>query len=516
VFLEAMLKTLKQRSAGVLCHISSLPGPWACGDLGPTAVEFVRFLEQAGQSWWQMLPCHPTGAGDSPYQALSSFAGNPLFISLERLVEKGWLEPEDLKVPGSLREDRASMGAAFEFRFQRLRKAQAAFERLATEQDRADYLKFCSSEAYWLEDWALFASIKRFEGGKHWVEWEPGLRDRHIHKLAEQREKLASELAFEKFVQYLFESQWSQLKAQANARGVGLVGDLPIFASHDSADVWAKRELFDLGADGQPVKVAGVPPDYFSEEGQRWGNPLYLWKVHQSTHYAWWIARFYRALKLFDAVRVDHFIGFHRYWEIPSASASAKDGAYALGPGADFFEALKKQFPVLPIIAEDLGVVTEEVTRLRESYGLPGMRVLQFSFGGEAAQLPDHYLENTIVYTGTHDNDTTVGWLSLDPLPGSSAAQAQAFRMERQRALGWVRERSHEAGEAWPFIAAAFETRAVVAITPLQDLLELDSAARMNTPGTSEGNWHWRAKRAGFKPELAARLRRLTEKYGRI
>lgn len=486
-----MLKTLKDRSAGVLCHISSLPGSWACGDLGPASLDFVRFLERAGQSWWQMLPCHPTGAGDSPYQALSAFAGNPLFISLENLVEKGWLQPKDLEAP-------------FE-RFKQLRKAHDAFEKKATSEQRADFEHFCGAQASWLEDWALFAAIKRSQGGLHWVEWEPELRDREPSAMKRIRETLAPDLAFEKFVQYLFEMQWRSLKAHANFGGVGLIGDIPIFASHDSADIWARRELFDLGSDGQPLKVAGVPPDYFSEDGQRWGNPLYRWDLHKAAHYDWWIARFKRALSLFDAVRVDHFIGFHRYWEIPAESPTAKAGKYLPGPGADFFEALKKQFPSMPIIAEDLGVVTEEVTRLRENYGLPGMRVMQFSFGGEVEQLPSHFDENSIVYTGTHDNDTMAGWLETAPQDP-----------ERQRARDWVSGRFDETGQAWPFIAAAFETRSKVAITPLQDLLELDSTARMNIPGIAEGNWRWRALSGQLTAVLAARLRLLTEKYGRI
>ena len=312
------------------------------------------------------------------------------------------------------------------------------------------------------------------------------------------------------------ERQWRELKAAANAKGIGLIGDLPIFVSHDSADVWAHRELFDLDEAGQPTAVAGVPPDYFSADGQRWGNPLYRWDLHQATAYQWWVARFWRLLQLFDAVRVDHFIGFHRYWAIPADSPTAKDGEYRPGPGAEFFEALRSQLGGLPIIAEDLGVVTPEVDELRASFGLPGMRVLQFSFGGDATQLPDTFAEDCVAYTGTHDNNTTRGWLDEELPAGASPEAVEAFRAERRRALEWGHGHSDEAGEVWPLIASALETRCCLAVFPMQDLLELDGHARMNRPGTVEGNWRWRALPGAAEPALAARLRRLTEKFGRI
>ncbi len=509
-----MPKNLQERASGVLCHLTSLPGPWGAGDLGPCASKFAAFLGQAGQSWWQMLPAHPTGAADSPYQALSAFAGNPLFISMEEMASKGWLAPADLEPPRPLMEDKADFGASLEFRAPRLRKAFEAMNRGGGDKDSAAaFAAFCERERDWLDDWALFAALKRSEGGRHWVEWPQGLRDAQRPSLAEAALRLEGEIRFEKFVQWLFDSQWASFKKKANFLGVGLVGDLPIFVSHDSADVWARRELFDLDPAGQPTKVAGVPPDYFSEDGQRWGNPLYRWDIHRATGYRWWIARMHRLLRLFDAVRVDHFIGFHRYWEIPAESASAKNGAYQPGPGAGFFEALQAQLGSLPIIAEDLGVVTPEVDQLRERFNFPGMRVLQFSFGGDARFLPGQYPELSAAYTGTHDNNTTLGWLEEFPPAGASHHQAEAWAAERRRAEDYAS--NLEQGRVWPLIAACLQSKARLAVTPLQDLLELGGEARMNVPGTMDGNWRWRCKPGLFTPELAARLRKLTLKYDR-
>jgi 4-alpha-glucanotransferase len=512
------MKTLQDRSAGVLAHISSIPGSWANGDLGKGAHDFAAWAASAGCSWWQMLPCHPTGAGDSPYQCLSAFAGNPLFVSLEGLAEKGWLDASDLKPPRPLPEEKSDFWSSFEFRGARLRKALKAFESSASAKDKAAFAEFCEEQAFWLDDWALFAALKRSQGGRHWVEWEPGLRDAQWPALQASRAALEPELYFEKFAQFAFEIQWRALKSAANSRGLGLVGDLPIFVSHDSSDVWANRALFELDEQGRALKVAGVPPDYFSEEGQRWGNPLYRWEIHKSTGYRWWVARFARTLQLFDAVRVDHFIGFQRYWEIPAESPTAKEGRYVPGPGAEFFETLRRELgPLassgLPIIAEDLGVVTPEVTALRKAFGLPGMRVAQFSFGGEEAQLPENYEEDSVAYSGTHDNNTTRGW--LDELPPVSAEPSARAAFKAERELAMQRTRGLEAGPVWSLLAAAFESKSRLAVAPLQDLLELGAEARMNTPGTAEGNWRWRAKPGCLQPALAARLKALILKSGR-
>jgi 4-alpha-glucanotransferase len=509
-----VLKGLDQRSAGILCHLSSLPGAWANGDLGKASHDFIKWAREAGCHWWQMLPCHPTGGGDSPYQALSAFAGNPLFISVEDLAERGWLKKSDLAPPRPLMDERADFSASFEYRFERLRRALAGFDKKATASDQADFSVFCERERGWLDDWALFAALKRSQGGRHWVEWESGLREGQAPSLAAQRGALEPEIRFEKFAQFVFETQWRHMKAEANRAGLGLIGDMPIFVAHDSSDVWAHPELFELDPLGQPLNVAGVPPDYFSEDGQRWGNPLYRWEIHKATNFRWWVARFARALSLFDAVRVDHFIGFHRYWEIPAASMSAKQGQYLAGPGAAFFELLKKELGGLPIIAEDLGVVTPEVTALRKRFGLAGMRVLHFCFGGEAAQLPESIEPDTVAYTGTHDNNTTRGWLDELAPAHFSAEQRAAFRLERERALAW--SQGKDLSPVWSLVAGALETRATLAMLPLQDLLELGGEARMNTPGTADGNWRWRARPGALKGAVAARLRHIIERTARL
>jgi 4-alpha-glucanotransferase len=461
-----------------------------------------------------MLPCNPTGAGDSPYQALSAFAGNPLFVSLEKLVDKGWLKAQDAKPGRPLMEERADFGASFEFRFAGLRKALLGFDKGAKAEDKEAFAAFCDSERYWLDDWALFAALKRSQGGRHWVEWEEGLRDGQLPALQRERAALEPEIRFEKFAQFVYEAQWADMKRHANAQGLALVGDISIFVAHDSADVWAHRELFELDSTGQALSVAGVPPDYFSEDGQRWGNPLYRWDIHQATQYRWWVARFARALRHFDAVRVDHFIGFHRYWKIPAESMSAKNGEYMPGPGADLFELLEKELGPLPIIAEDLGVLTPEVTALRRSFHLPGMRVLHFCFGGEASQLPDAIAQDTVAYTGTHDNNTTRGWLDELGPHEFSAEQRAAFRAERERALAW--SAGMEASPVWSLIAGVMKTKACLAIIPLQDLLELGGEARMNTPGTADGNWRWRAKPGALGDLVAARFRKLVKETGRL
>ena len=509
-----MLKTLEQRASGVLLHLTSLPGPVGTGDLGPRAHAFIGFLAQAGQSWWQMLPIGPTGAGDSPYQSISAFAGNPLMISLERLAEDGWLDPAEL--PEDTHGHPADMAAAHGARWPLLRKAWNAFRDSASVADKAAYDAFGAQQRDWLDDYCLFVALKLAHQGRPWTDWESSFRDHQLPALAQAREAHADEIGFHHFLQFQFWRQWQGLRAAAKERGIGLIGDLPIFVSHDSADVWAHRELFDLDALGQPAEVAGVPPDYFSADGQRWGNPLYRWDLHQATAYQWWVARFWRLLQLFDAVRVDHFIGFHRYWAIPSTSPTAKDGAYKPGPGADFFKALHSQLGGLPIIAEDLGVVTPEVDELRAQFGLPGMRVLQFSFGGEASQLPSAYAEDCVAYTGTHDNNTTRGW--LEELAAQAAAdgeEAKGAQAELERALAWVAHKG-QGDPVWGFIEAAMEGLPRLAITPVQDLLELQAPFRMNVPGTVEGNWAFRLEPGALGAETAQRLRALTEKHHRL
>jgi 4-alpha-glucanotransferase len=495
---------LNRRSSGVLLHISSLPGPIGVGDLGPAAHAMVGFLGQAGQAWWQMLPINPSGGAGSPYQSTSAFAGEPLFISLERLVEDGWLDAADL--PSGEHGHPADPAEAEAERWPLLRKAWRAFQAAPDGPLSAAFQAFCAEQREWLDDYTLFAALKAAHAGRAWTEWESGYRDHQLPALEQARAAHADEIGLQQFLQWCFHRQWQALRHAAHERGVGLIGDLPIFVSHDSADVWAHRELFELDDHGRCTSVAGVPPDYFSADGQHWGNPLYRWDLHRATAYRWWVARFWRLLQLFDAVRVDHFIGFHRYWSIPAGAASAREGHYEPGPGAGFFEALRDELGSLPIIAEDLGVVTPEVEALRRSFGLPGMRVLQFSFGGEAEQLPGAYAEDCVAYTGTHDNNTTRGWLEALPTPGEDPAGHAA---ERRRALDYAS--GHDSDPVWGLIKGCWSTAARLAIVPVQDLLGLGAEHRMNTPGTVDGNWRYRLDPGQLGAELAGRLRDITQ-----
>lgn len=495
---------LNRRSSGVLLHLSSLPGPVGVGDLGPAAHAFVGFLGQAGQAWWQMLPIGPTGGAGSPYQSPSAFAGEPLFISLERLAEDGWLDAAEL--PAGDQGHPADLERAIAERWPLLRKAWRAFQAVPGGPLREAFTAFCEDQRDWLDDYALFTALKAAHGGRAWTDWEPSLRDHQLPALQAAREEHEDEIGLQRFLQWCFHRQWAALRAAAQERGVGLIGDLPIFVSHDSADVWAHRELFELDDKGHCTAVAGVPPDYFSADGQHWGNPLYRWDLHRATAYQWWVARCWRLLQLFDAVRIDHFIGFHRYWSIPAGAKSAREGAYLPGPGAAFFEALRGQLGGLPIIAEDLGVVTPEVVELRQSFGLAGMRVLQFSFGGEAAQLPEAYAEDTVAYTGTHDNNTMRGWYEAVAGPQDDAKQ---MALERERCRAYCLQ--HDADPLWGAVAGTWAAKSRLAIAPAQDLLGLGAEQRMNTPGTVEGNWAFRLQPGALTAELAARLRKLTE-----
>jgi 4-alpha-glucanotransferase len=495
---------LDDRTSGVLLHPTSLPGSPEGGDVGPEARRFVDFLVAAGQRWWQMLPVGPTGYGNSPYSAQSTFAGNPMLVSPDRLVDEELLAPADRDRP----------------REEQLRAAFAAFR----QRDRdAGFEAFCADAAPWLEDFALYRAIKRAHGERQWTLWEPELRDRTPDALARARAEFADEMAYVRFQQWRFASDWRALRAYAHEHGVALIGDLPIFVAHDSADVWQHRELFHLDDAGQPTVVAGVPPDYFSADGQRWGNPLYRWPVLRRRGYDWWIARMRAALALFDAVRLDHFIGFVRYWEIPASEPTAVKGRWVRGPGIRLFRALGQALGgraaatarTLPFIAEDLGVVTLAVRALRDRLGLPGIKLLQFAFGTDPNApdfLPHNYPRRAVVYTGTHDNDTTVGWFHD---PGSGTRSPEQTEKERRVALHYLGSDDHPEAIHWKMIRAIMMSVANVAVTPAQDLLGLGSEARMNRPGVETGNWGWRLPAGGLGPEVAARLRDLTESYGR-
>jgi 4-alpha-glucanotransferase len=492
-----MSSLLSERASGVLLHPTSLPGADGCGDIGPQAHAFARWLRSAGQRFWQMLPVGPVGYGNSPYSALSTFAGNPLLISLERLVEEGLLPLSALSHRPSFAPGRTDYAAAREWREKNLGTAFAAFAKRTS--DHPSYEIFCAENAGWLEDYALYAAIKRARRERPWTEWEPDLRARDVAALDRARRALRGEIDQQRFEQYLFARHWQALRDDCLTLGVRLIGDLPIFVAHDSADVWAHRELFFLDPQGRPTAVAGVPPDYFSATGQRWGNPLYRWEVLQKLDYRWWLQRFASMLRRFDAVRLDHFIGFVRYWEIPAGEPTAQNGHWQPGPGAALFEKLREA----PLIAEDLGAVTPEVTALRDRFGFPGIKLLQFAFGTDpqaATFLPHNHERNSVAYTGTHDNDTTRGWFET------------LEEKERRAALDYLDTNGNEIH--WEMLRAVQASVANLAIAPVQDLLGLGSEARMNLPGSAEGNWEWRLEELPGR-EVQERLRGLSATYGR-
>ena len=488
------------RACGILLHPTSLPGPGGIGDLGPAASRFIDFLAAAGQTYWQMLPLGPTGYGDSPYQTFSAFAGNPFLISQQALVEGGQL-PAGEGVP-PLPEDHVDYGAVIPAKKALLERAYAWHERRASAAEREEVAAFAAAQRAWLDDFALFMALKEEHGGAPWIAWEPELARREPAALERARRRLGRETRVQAFAQYLFFRQWAALKRHAVARGISIIGDLPIFVAHDSADCWAHPELFALDAAGRPALVAGVPPDYFSATGQLWGNPHYRWEVMAADGYRWWIDRLRATLELVDLVRLDHFRGFAGYWAIPADAPTAETGSWRPGPGAPFFRAVLAALGRLPLIAEDLGVITPDVVALREEFALPGMYILQFAFGGDpgSPDLPHHHRHRAVVYTGTHDNDTTAGWLE------------HAGERERRYALEYMGE---PADPVWGMLRLAYASVAETAIVPLQDALGLGSAARMNTPSTAGGNWQWRLPEGALDARLAARLAHLAELYGR-
>lgn len=475
-------------------HPTSLPGSYGGGELGGEAIWFVGFLREAGQRLWQVLPLNPPDAEGSPYSSDSAFAGSPLLVSTERMVGAGLLDRGDAPPVGRTRVD---------YREETARKEGLLRKAYARAGLGEEIAAFREEHRDWLPDYALYRALKGRFGGEPWNRWPPGLARREEGALAEAGRELAAEVEFHEFAQYLFDEHWGEVRRAARRAGVEIVGDIPIFVSHDSADVWANQELFHLDAPGEPSVVAGVPPDYFSETGQLWGNPLYDWERVAEEGYEWWVRRVRRALGLYDAVRVDHFRGFSAHWEIPAGAESAKEGRWVEGPGAKLFRRLEKELGELPIIAEDLGEITAEVEALRDGLGLPGMKVLQFGFSGPDNHfLPHNYgHENWVVYTGTHDNDTIAGWWRAAP---------QADREFARRYLG------REYAGVEDFIRLAYASTARRAVIPLQDHLGLGSEARMNTPGTTRGNWSWRLAGGELSAELATGLREMTRTYGRL
>lgn len=498
----------RRRKSGVLLHITSLPGQYGIGDLGEEACRFVDWLAEAGQSIWQILPLGQPSCGASPYQAYSAFAGNPLLISPEKLIEQGLLEPDDVADCPSVSLDTVDFDAILPWRMQLLRRAWKRFN-CWPEEDRRVLWDFGCEHAWWLDDYALFMALRDNHPADDWTGWPTEWRQRWHESLQSAKSEYAYDFGFHQFCQYLFFLQWRVVREYANQKGVEILGDLPIFVGHNSADVWARQDIFHLTPEGTASVVAGVPPDYFCETGQRWGNPLYRWDILAQQGYQWWIDRIRMTLAMVDQLRIDHFRGFESYWEIPADCPTAQVGRWVPGPGAAFFHALRDRLGALPIIAEDLGVITPEVEALRDGLGLPGMRVLQFAFGDASCTCchwPHTFVPNCVAYTGTHDNDTSRGWLNEAP---GAKDDPDAWQEARTRALNYTDSKpSHF---AWSLVRAVFTSVADRCVVPMQDLLQLDSSARMNVPGVADGNWRWRLDRALITPEMTAALRRLTE-----
>jgi 4-alpha-glucanotransferase len=500
------------RSSGILLHPTSLPGGFGVGDLGPEAYAFVEFLVSAGQSLWQVLPLGPTGYGDSPYACYSAFAGNTLLISPAKLVAEGLLNGD---LEPDLNADRIDFGEAHRIKERILRRAYENYKRTTDTNLRSAFETFAQREAHWLDDYALFRALKDAHNGVAWNEWEPSLVRRTPAALERARAQLHEQVEAQMFYQFLFFEQWFALKNHCNERGVKIVGDLPIFVAQDSADVWTNPDQFKLDKNGRPLVVAGVPPDYFSSTGQLWGNPLYNWERMEADGFKWWIERVRATLKVVDIARVDHFRGFAACWEIPGGDKTAERGQWVEAPGRELFAAIRKTLGQLPIIAEDLGVITPDVVALRDEFGFPGMRILQFGFGGDAKNidLPHNYVANVVAYTGTHDNDTTIGWFESVAGEGSTRTEKQIER-ERQFCLDYLNSDGKEIH--WDFIRAVLASVANTAIVPLQDVLGLGTEARMNLPNSTEGNWSWRYRSGALTDLIAARLKQLTTLYGRL
>ncbi|MGI8485872.1 MAG: 4-alpha-glucanotransferase [Thermomicrobiales bacterium] len=492
------------RESGVLLHPTSLPGPHGIGDFGPSAFQFIDWLERAGQRLWQVMPLNPTGFGDSPYSSPSAFAGNPLMISLSWLVGDGLLAERDLADAPEFPDDKVDFATVSPFKTRVLHLAFARFRRGAAASQRPEFDQFCAEHAHWIDDYALFMATKEAHGGASWRDWEDPIRMRDPEALREWTQRLAPEIRYHKFVQFQFSRQWRELRNHANQRGIRIVGDVPIFVADDSCDVWTNRHLFKFDAAGNAVEVAGVPPDPFSATGQIWGNPVFNWPEMKKDDYRWWRSRTKSLLGMVDIIRIDHFRGFAAAWVVPADAETAALGHWELAPGGEVFSAILRDIGEVPVIIEDLGVITPDVVSLREILNLPGMNVLQFAFDGdpENVYLPHNYKRNSVVYTATHDNQTSVGWFW---------SRSEAERKAVQGYLG-------VAGDdiSWDLIRSALGSVSNTAILAMQDILRLDDSARMNVPGQAIGNWSWRYLPDQLEAGLADGLRLLTTTYGRL
>ena len=518
--------SLHHRSCGVLMHLTSLPGGYGIGDLGASARRFADFLVEAGQTWWQMLPVHPVGPGDSPYSSPSAFAGNPLLIDLDVLIAEGMLSRKELP--------RVSPAGTTKTRYATVIHERENLLRLAFKRYQNKHRKHASVENFdyenrhWLDDYALYRALKKAHNQASWITWDTGTRSRQSTVLNEARRALRDEINYQRFIQYQFFRQWQKFKYYCNSKGVGLIGDMPIFVDLDSCDVWTHRDLFRVDTKGRMRVVSGAPPDAFIATGQKWGHPLYRWSKHEATGFTWWIDRLRHMLTLFDAVRVDHFLGFHRCWAIPGDAPTAESGRWSASPGQVLFTAATEALGPLPVIVEDLGVVVPAALELRDRFGFLGMRILQNAFGENGQyDRPHHYTRRCVAYTGTHDNDTTVGWFKSLP------------RGDRRQSIGSRRGRHHSVGQGvgsdlttqqrvlrytgtdgrqihWDFVRLLYMSVANLTIVPMQDFIGLDSRSRMNIPGTPNGNWHWRLPGDAVSTELPDQLYDMVQTYGRL
>lgn len=493
-----------KRSSGILLHPTSLPGPYGIGDIGPGAHKWIDFLSKAGCGLWQILPLGPTGFGDSPYQCFSSFAGNPYLISPDQLLSDDLLHPDDLIDRPAFPDDHVDFGQVIPWKLGVLDRSFIRYQNSRSARLKAEMEDFYSKQSAWLDDFALFMALKENHGGKPWPTWEKPLRTRQPQALSDARKRYDIAIQRQIYRQFIFYRQWLNLRSHAKENQVQIIGDVPIFVAHDSADVWANPHLFHLDESGRPIVVAGVPPDYFAPTGQLWGNPLYRWEVHSRDGYAWWLERIKATLALVDIIRIDHFRGFAGYWEVPGTAKTAEIGRWMPGPGKDFFQKIRHALGDLPFIAEDLGVITPDVVDMRDSFELPGMRILQFAFGSTPQNpfLPHNYPVNCVVYTGTHDNDTARGWFE---------------RVEGTDKTFYRRYMDRDGSDfCWDLIRGVWSSVAVFGLAPMQDLLNLGNEARMNYPGNPSGNWTWRMPKKALNKELQEKIWELNYLYSRL
>jgi len=506
------------RSSGILLHPTSLHGRNGIGELGAEAFEFIDFLYAAGQKLWQVLPLNPTGYGDSPYQCFSAFAGNPLLISLDRLAESGVLDRAEFQRDAAFCDCQVDFGRVIPYKFARLRAAAEAFLRDACAAQISELEAFREAQQRWLPDFVLFMAAKEAHGGAAWTEWDPALAARDPEAIEYWRQRLSRQIAYHEYWQFEFFRQWRAIQKRCAERGIRIMGDAPTYVAHDSADVWANQNLFFLDDTGRPVKVAGVPPDYFSATGQLWGNPIYRWDLMRETGYQWWIDRLRAIFSLFDIIRLDHFRGFEAYWEIPASEPTAVNGRWVKGPGRELFLALQNALGRLPVVAENLGVITPEVEALRKEFGFSGMAIAQFAFSKDAQAptfRPHNYVRELVAYTGGHDNDTVMGWWRAG-IGDSTRTEAELVKEKNDAAAYFGVPRGQLDREVnWIFIRAIYGSVANTVLVPMQDVLGLGSEARMNLPGSMGRNWKWRMQPGSLMPELAARLREFTEIYER-